>query len=1071
MKPTKQSLSQLRKRAFLTLLLASLAAVAAPLGGVGGWFSASAATTFTVNSTGDGGDANLGDGLCNDGAGNCTLRAAIQQANALGGADTIQFSVTGTINLTGPLPDLSTDMTITGPGSGLLTVRRDTGGDYRVLTVGIPNTSGVTVSISGLTVTNGKTRDGANSNVGSADNGQVGGGVLNYSTLTMTDVAVTGNRTGAGGSSPVFGGEGGDGGGIFNAGTLTLTNCSVNGNFTGNGGEGNNGGGNGGDGGGILNANLLTMTGGTVSNNTTGTAGPTVGIGRTGGRGGGIFSAAVVNLTGVSVSNNTTGGGSPGANAFGGHGGGLYLDGGSATMTNCIVSGNTTGLSPAGTNGYGGGIENSAALVIRNSTISGNTGNAAGAILNRLALNMVNSTVSGNLLNGSGAAIASSDSFSSLRLTNSTIAFNAGQGLHGNTGSGFIRNTIIARNAGGVGHDAFGTFNSQGNNIVGVADGSEGFTAAGDQTGTSAAPLDPKLGPLASNGGPTLTHALLAGSPALDAGNNALALDPSGSALTTDQRGPGFPRVVDSEDAGTVATVDIGAYEKQGSDGAVNNPPTFTKGPDQTVAEDSGPQTVTGWATGISAGAGDTGQTVTFIVTGNTNPGLFSAGPAVSPDGTLTYTPAPDANGSATITIILKDDGGTANGGQDTSAPQSFVITVTPVDDPAGGSFEFAQASFSVAEGGGGITILVRRTGVTTGAASVGYLTDDGADNSTSTPCSSTGGMALSRCDFTLAVGRLDFAAGETEKTFEVLITDDSYIEGTESLTLRLEAPAGGAALGSQATATLQITDDAQESSGNPIDNSEDFVRQHYHDFLNRQPDAGGLAFWVNGIESCGADQQCRQVKRTDTSAAFFLSIEFQETGYLVYRTYKAAFGNLPSAPVPVRLREFLADTRQIGEGVIVGTPGWPEKLEANKDAYMLEFVQRPEFLAAYPSTMTPAQFVDALNANAGGALSQEERDQQVAALSADNTAQGRADVLRAVAEDEQLRQAEFNKAFVLMQYFGYLRRNPNDAPDTGFGGYNFWLGKLEEFGGDWRRAEMVRAFIESIEYRRRFAP
>ncbi|HYE15090.1 MAG TPA: hypothetical protein VD968_11660, partial [Pyrinomonadaceae bacterium] len=203
----------------------------------------------------------------------------------------------------------------------------------------------------------------------------------------------------------------------------------------------------------------------------------------------------------------------------------------------------------------------------------------------------------------------------------------------------------------------------------------------------------------------------------------------------------------------------------------------------------------------------------------------------------------------------------------------------------------------------------------------------------------------------------------------------------------------------------------------------------------------------------------------------FFLSIEFQETGYLVYRTYKAAFGNLPNAPVPVRLREFLADTRQIGEGVIVGTPGWPEKLEANKDAYMLEFVQRPEFLAAYPSTMTPAQFVDTLNANAGGALSQEERDQQVAALSANNTAQGRADVLRAVAEDEQLRQAEFNRAFVLMQYFGYLRRNPNDAPDTGFGGYNFWLGKLEEFGGDWRRAEMVRAFIESIEYRRRFAP
>ena len=115
----------------------------------------------------------------------------------------------------------------------------------------------------------------------------------------------------------------------------------------------------------------------------------------------------------------------------------------------------------------------------------------------------------------------------------------------------------------------------------------------------------------------------------------------------------------------------------------VNDAPSFTKGSDQTVLEDAGPQTVTGWATGISAGpANEAGQTLTFLVTGNTNPGLFSAGPAIAANGTLTYTPAANVNGTATITITLSDNGGTANGGVDTSAAQSFTITVTPVNDP-----------------------------------------------------------------------------------------------------------------------------------------------------------------------------------------------------------------------------------------------------------------------------------------------------------------------------------------------------------------------------------------------------
>jgi hypothetical protein len=137
-----------------------------------------------------------------------------------------------------------------------------------------------------------------------------------------------------------------------------------------------------------------------------------------------------------------------------------------------------------------------------------------------------------------------------------------------------------------------------------------------------------------------------------------------------------------------------------------------------------------------------------------------------------------------------------------------------------------------------------------------------------------------------------------------------------------------------------------------------------------------------------------------------------------------------------------------------------------------LEFVVRPRFLTAFPLSMTAAQYVDKLNQNAGGVLTQAERDALVAQLSsnADVTA-GRAAVLRAVAENQQLRQNELRRAFVLMQYYGYLRRNPDDAPerDLNFGGWNFWLGKLNEFNGNYVEAEMVKAFITSDEYVKRF--
>ena len=147
----------------------------------------------------------------------------------------------------------------------------------------------------------------------------------------------------------------------------------------------------------------------------------------------------------------------------------------------------------------------------------------------------------------------------------------------------------------------------------------------------------------------------------------------------------------------------------------VNDAPSFTKGADQTVAEDAGAQSVAGWATAISAGpANESGQTVSFSVTGNSNPGLFSTAPAVSPDGALTYTPAANASGSATIQLALSDDGGTANGGVDTSPAQSFTITVTAVNDAP--SFT-KGADETVLEDAGAQTAAGWATGISAGPA------------------------------------------------------------------------------------------------------------------------------------------------------------------------------------------------------------------------------------------------------------------------------------------------------------------------------------------------------------------
>ena len=199
---------------------------------------------------------------------------------------------------------------------------------------------------------------------------------------------------------------------------------------------------------------------------------------------------------------------------------------------------------------------------------------------------------------------------------------------------------------------------------------------------------------------------------------------------------------------------------------------------------------------------------------------------------------------------------------------------------------------------------------------------------------------------------------------------------------------------------------------------------------------------------------------------------------------YKAAYGDAAgssliggthqlAAPI-VRFNEFLPDTQEIGSGVVVGQTGWETVLENNKQAFASEFVQRSRFTNAFATTLTPAQFVDQLFLNAGVTPTATDR---TAAINEFGTATNTSDVaararaLRRVAENATLVTNEFNRAFVLMQYFGYLRRNPNDPPDADYAGYEFWLNKLNFFNGNYINAEMVKSFITSGEYRQRFGP
>jgi predicted outer membrane repeat protein len=635
-------------------------------------------SAYTVDSLGDN---NQGSGLTGD------LRYCITKATS--GQDTINFSVTGAIDLNSRLPDLSANLTITGPGAASLTVERNSAGAFSVFTVA----AGAKVQISDLTIAKGSADQGGgilnkgsltlsdcvvknNTTLASGNNDQ-GGGIYNAATLTISGTTFS-DDSAAGNSSP-------QGGAIYNSGTLMVNDTTLSGNTalttfgTGNGGA-------------IYNHGTCTVANGTFTDNSVGV------------NGGAIFSDKGLSISDSQFSDNTTSG-----NGFAGGGaiyvqgtlnllgsyltgnssptgGGVYVSGGNAVIgTSTLVNNTGSGVFTfAGgvtvadstiSKNTGGGISSvNGAVTIRNSTLSDNAApGTGGGINNQGSLTITDSTISGNSARNGGGIYNSAGS-GSVTIMGCTIAFNSATGNGGGIDletTAQIRNTVIAGNKSAKGPDLFGTFSSQGHNLIQDPSQTNGSIS------TDLPPGNPMLGTLQNNGGPTSTLALLPGSPAIDAGDNT-------SAPPTDQRG--LPRIVNG-------TIDIGAFEVQNSGPAVTQlkldaPPSVTAGVPFNVtvsALDANSNVVSGYTGTVSFGSSDTNSGVVlppdYAFTASDN-GTHMFSVTLFTDGTQMLTVKDKGNGSLTATAAVSVGVGT----------NRFAITAPPTA-VAGVSFDVTVAA------------------------------------------------------------------------------------------------------------------------------------------------------------------------------------------------------------------------------------------------------------------------------------------------------------------------------------------------------------------------------------------
>jgi hypothetical protein len=430
--------------------------------------------------------------------------------------------------------------------------------------------------------------------------------------------------------------------------------------------------------------------------------------------------------------------------------------------------------------------------------------------------------------------------------------------------------------------------------------------------------------------------------------------------------------------------------------------------------------------------------------------------------GTLTFNPL---DKTKTITVLVNGDlveegneSFALNLSNIVNASNTSTQTTAVISDDDSPGFRFTANSYSVNEADGRATLTVTRKGDTSSAGSVNYQTLDlsnaiRCDDTTTLP-----GRAFARCDYATSVDTLTFAPGVTQNTFTIPIINDAHVEGPESLQVVLNTAVGGL-LQAPSNVFVNIVDDDLVVSDNPIFDSSFFVRQHYLDFLSREPEQSGLDAWLNVLNKCSDVNDNPACDRLTVSAAFFGSDEFRLKGLYVFLFYKVALNRLPTyAEITFGMRQVTGQT--------------PNEVYSKKALFAQNFVQRNEFTTLYGS-FSNSQFVAAL-LTAYGLTSIDTNDPaspdtggQVTLTQTDLVNQlnaatlTRAQVVRAIVQSRQVTEREFNAAFVGMQYYGYLRRTPDST------GYQAWLNYLNTHPGDFRT--MVNGFMNSIEYRLRF--
>lgn len=371
------------------------------------------------------------------------------------------------------------------------------------------------------------------------------------------------------------------------------------------------------------------------------------------------------------------------------------------------------------------------------------------------------------------------------------------------------------------------------------------------------------------------------------------------------------------------------------------------------------------------------------------------------------------------------------------------LTIVTPQTSTS--TFGFSLTGYGVAEGTANLGIVINRTGDTALPASVDFQTDDTAEF---VRCDIATGTASPRCDYATTVGTATFAAGETTQTFLIAIADDVFVEGVETFTVSLRNATNNSTLDpaqSIATVTIADNDTTQPTAAtNPIDQPEFFVRQQYLDFLGREPDAAGFNAFVARLRGCPAgDTSCDRIA---VAAAFSRSTEYLENkGFFLIRFYRAALGRRPT------YQEFVRDLQRL-------TVATDPEVAPRRDAYTVEFTQREEFRDRYNSLSNEA-FVNRLYNTTNFTLTPAARNQIVADLN--SNLRSRAQVLRELVDNPIFFAQEFNAGFVLSQYFGFLRRDPDEE------GFQNFLRILNTTPGDVRT--VVANFVNSTEYRLRF--